>query len=486
MFGKSTWAVIGINPDSLVAFRAALAVPSVMFECSQLVSSARSRYGSVDSLGINPFKEPRMDEGRTQQMPVTTEQQEKLYAQLQIDTPEALQVAIDAYAGFFGEGEAAFRINDSLPWFGFWLCVNTQEDVSDINSIKEALAYDKLSCPYKFAGKTEKKVVDSEASGWAELWRSQCPVLLDFNLGRCYIGTSDQDNVMALRGLLTDLGVQTVSVTWKFEEGDWIAKFITTVAGFRGDGTNNLFVDEIRKKAQDLKSGVEAEIVQDPQLSRLLDKFYAVYDPGTGLQAALYPGASVTLYPTGGAVNVADPSDMINLMDSASGKAAITKSKLMIQEVVTRDTKTGVKQYRNDMFTFDLDPNCNLSDCGAAQLRGFDVPGFKRALQRELRKGSLPIAQYWSEWLRLMNEGVMVFSDTLASVLGVDRSGEFGIISLGGPADGVTVTSHVPVTVEKSTLLEDEVTEPDPLRDVFQSVSSNPLTDTNPMDEDVI
>ena len=72
MFGRGTWAILGLAKDSLEAFRTSLEDRPTMAACSQLAAVAVTRQFSSDSFGINPFHAPRRDEeqrgeGREQQ-----------------------------------------------------------------------------------------------------------------------------------------------------------------------------------------------------------------------------------------------------------------------------------------------------------------------------------------------------------------------------------------------------------------------------------
>jgi len=227
---------------------------------------------------------------------------------------------------------------------------------------------------------------------------------------------------------------------WKFVEGDWITKFLNSTVGTR------LYADQINKRANDKRTftGAEVEPFEDPTIERIVDKHFAVVDPGTGLQYALSPTATVTLYPGGSPITVSDPSDLINLF-AYHVKAVLDTAHLIFQEVETKETKKGTKTFRTDLFSFDLNQNVILWDAGAALIRGFDVPNFKRSVIKEIRKTKqeMPISFYWSEWLRQMNEGVHTFSDNLATALGIDRTGEFGLVQCSG---GVTETA---ITVEE-------------------------------------
>jgi hypothetical protein len=74
MFGRGTWAIVGLAKDSVEVFRASLADRAIMAGYSQMAASAVTRHFSSDALGINPFGAPRLDE----EHPFSLEHQEAL------------------------------------------------------------------------------------------------------------------------------------------------------------------------------------------------------------------------------------------------------------------------------------------------------------------------------------------------------------------------------------------------------------------------
>ena len=74
MFGRGNWAVYGLGKDSLETFVTSLEDRAVMVAASQLAASAITRYSSVDTVGINPFSGPRLDE----EHPLAPEQEPEL------------------------------------------------------------------------------------------------------------------------------------------------------------------------------------------------------------------------------------------------------------------------------------------------------------------------------------------------------------------------------------------------------------------------
>ncbi|HEU5021239.1 MAG TPA: hypothetical protein VFT60_05095, partial [Bryobacteraceae bacterium] len=62
MFGRGAWAIFGLGKDSLETFRTILEDRSAMLTASQWAAGAITRYSKADTVGVNPFSGPRLDE----------------------------------------------------------------------------------------------------------------------------------------------------------------------------------------------------------------------------------------------------------------------------------------------------------------------------------------------------------------------------------------------------------------------------------------
>ena len=117
MFGRGTWAIFGLGKESLETFRTILEDRSIMVAASQMAASAVTRYSSADTIGINPFSGPRLDE----EHPVGLDHEPELaeYATSEPEerstlTPPAEILDCEGY----GVTEAQFRLHpdNALVW----------------------------------------------------------------------------------------------------------------------------------------------------------------------------------------------------------------------------------------------------------------------------------------------------------------------------------------------------------------------------------
>jgi hypothetical protein len=179
MFGRGNWAILGLAKESLDAFKTNLEDRSRMIAVSQLAASAITRHLNTDTLGLNPFSCPRLDE--QQAMPVDQESLLVQYATLEQEkrSDAALPPEVVQHEGY-AFGLEQFQLHDTLPWFGLWSVANQWKDISDLASIREQHAYSVFDRPYKFLQATDKKTVDKDTRGATAAVRKQFAVLLDF------------------------------------------------------------------------------------------------------------------------------------------------------------------------------------------------------------------------------------------------------------------------------------------------------------------
>jgi hypothetical protein len=402
MFAKGAWAIFGIKPESEKAFVDTINKPQSMYALSQAYALATLRFdekhGGVGMIGINPFENPRKDEmGKT-----------VLNADYGVANPDRT---------LFGIGEEEFRLHPDMPWYGFWIVFNEPEDVDDIKSKQEQAAYNTYSRPFKFLNKDAKKDAETQAKPNNVGTRKQVPILLDFKVGRVYIASTNKDEIATVRTSLEDLGVVVHGLAWDFGDPDWVEAFLDKVV------SKNKYVKEMSARAEDIRRGLDIEPLEDKVMERVVQDFFALSELDSGLWAGLFPNAAVKLYGGGEPVTVSNPSDVFNLLSlGGTWDARVYQSGVVLQELDTRFTKKGEEKFvRTDLFAFDLNQNWALLDEGAAVIRGFDIPNFKKDILKAIRKSKQenPVSFYWAEWLRQMNMGIYALIDNINLTLEV-------------------------------------------------------------------
>jgi hypothetical protein len=302
--------------------------------------------------------------------------------------------------------------------YGFWVVSNEYEDPTDPNSKKEQMAYTEMERPFKFLVKEEKKSIEEQVQAQAVLNRSQYPVLVDFQNERVYVASSNKDEVLAVQELLTKLGAKTFPLVWDFKYPTWPSEFLNRVV------EETQFTAEMQKRAEEVSRfrPDEIEKLDDKQMEKVVSTFFALSELESDVWIGLTTPAKVRIYKPVEPVAISNPSVAFSLL-GMSNDAEVAGSSVVFQELITRNTKDGEKTLRKDLFTIDINDNVNLQDAGAAMLRGFDLPQFKREVKTAIKaKGRLSIRDFWYMWLDGINTSVLEFIDNVNDVLELDKS----------------------------------------------------------------
>jgi len=437
LFGRGQWAVFGVEAKTLENFQKALIDPLTIFEVSQLAASITTKFQTTAQTGINPFGNPRLDEKLTDADTIS-------------DLSDLLQQMDED--GYLPSSEDLSLINDNLKYvgaeadlslgnskYGFWVVNNEYEDPTDPNSKKEQISYEELERPFKFLVKEEKKGVEDKVTATAILERSQFAVLVDFQHERVYVASSNADEVNAVRDLLEKLGAKPYSLTWDFGKSSWPSDFLNKVV------STTHFTTEFKERADQLSrfTPEEVEKLDDKQMEKIVSNFFALSPLETELWAGLTTPARIRIYKPVDPVGVPNPSVAFSLL-SMTKDAEVAAASVVFQELKSKFSKAGEeKVYRNDLFTLDINDNMILGDAGAALLRGFDLPQFKREVKTTIKaKGRVGIKDFWYMWLDGIHTAILELEENITGVLEIDRTGHGLVVpEVGGDGD-VEVTEE--------------------------------------------
>lgn len=433
LFGRGQWALFGVESKTLANFQKALADPKTIFEVSQLAASITTKFQSQPMTGINPFGNPRLDE--------------QLTDSVEINQLRELLESIDGGGDISNDIEIITDNFDYLPTedslslgnnkYGFWMVSNEYEDPTDPNSKKEQIAYTDRERPYKFLTKEEKKTIDDQVTAQAVLNRSQYPVLVDFQNERVYVASSNKDEVIAVQELLSKLGAKCFPLVWDFKYPTWPGEFLDKVT------KDSHFTTEMKARADELTRfrPDEVEKLDDKSMEKIVSTFFALSQLESELWCGLSTPARIRLHKTYDPVGATNPSVAFSLL-GLSNDAETAAASVVFQEVFTKNTKDGEKTIRKDLFTIDINDNANLGDAGAAMLRGFDLPQFKREVKTAIKaKGRLSIKDFWYMWLDGIHTSVLEFTTNVTDVLGIEK--KYGLV-----VPDLTTSDEVEVTEE--------------------------------------
>lgn len=430
MFGRGNWAVLGLVKESLDAFKTNLEDQLGMLAVSQLAASAITRHLNTDALGMNPFSAPRLDE----QQPIAPEQEQilvtyattKKEARADVTVPQELT----DHAGY-AFGVEQFQIHPTLPWFAFWAVANQWKDIGDLASVKEQHSYAVLERPYKFLQSTDRRTVDNDTRGATAAVRKQFPVLLDFNEGRLYIENSNKKMLYSVKETLKKLGAEIVPVGWNFNRPNWPSEVLN------GLYERSHFISDFQKRADEATRfrPKEIEKLDDRELEKIVSNYFSMSPLSNEHWVGTSTPAQIRLHLTSQPIAVKTAANGTTLL-GMTNDAQVVSGALTFQDRITALSKRGGEiTFRKDLFSLDVNDQINLTDAGAAMLRGFDMPAFRKDIQREIRKTrEVPsIEQFWSQWLHEMSSAVRTIEASFREILDLDGNEPGGILPMRAP-----------------------------------------------------
>jgi len=430
MFAKSNWAIIGIDMDPerepQLTFVKHLHDQSAMISYSQLAAAQITKVKNVDSFGINPFDRPRLDETADDPTVLLWRNTLVEYALQYKNREEPTYKGTLPIAGY-GFGASAYRLGNEYM-FGFWFVKNEWKDVNHLASVKEGISYKTTGQPYKILTGQTREDVDTEASTTPAVARKQFPVLLDFVAGRVYIQSTSKTEIEAVKLLLLALGVPTIGLAWQFPGYvHWPSAILTQV--YHSTAYPSEFLE--RAKEAETIPKENYKIHDDAEIQKLVTHYYATAEVGFDYWLSLSAKARVKLSPMGSTIQADTNEVATSLLSSASG-TAVYASAITIQERITYVKNDVESSFRTDAATMVLDDGINMPEAGAAMLRGFDAPQFKRQVRRDIRKSKqVPsIGEFWSMWLIWMKNSVSTIEMAFRHVLNVPDGAPGGILPM--------------------------------------------------------
>jgi hypothetical protein len=429
MFGRGAWAVFGLGKESLETFKTILEDRAIMVTASQLAASAITRYSKADTIGVNPFGGPRLDE----EHPLGQELEAELAGYAGSEPEERAAALADEILNCEGYGvtEPLFRIHPELPWYGLWAVINEWKDVSHIASVREQRSYKLLERPYRFLQATDKKSIEDVTFGVTAAIRRQIPVLLDFNDGRVYIENTSKKLIYMVTVMLRRLGIDVIQVAWQYPRPNWPEAILNRLY------ENTQYQNDFRKRAEEAARFRPAEIekLQDRELENIVANYFSMTQLGTDLWAGISGPARIRLHTASPPIGVRAATSATTLLNM-TGDAGIVSGAITFQEIVAGTSKKGVEYtFRKNLLSLDLNDRINITEIGAAMMRGFDLSSFRKDILREIRytKQVPSVDQFWANWLHEMNNALRTVEACFRELLGLEGNEEGGILPMQTP-----------------------------------------------------
>ncbi len=448
MFGRGNWAIFGLELESHEAFATGLRDRLAMLNASQMAASAITRQYMNGTIGINPFGQPRLDEGSEKLGIKCLTPEEEATLALWLTSPEESQQSDPLPDSILENGtyaftDSAFRLHPTANLYALWFVVNEWKDVSHVLSLKEQQAYDVHQRPYRFLQTGPKKELDTAVRAKTAVKRKQFPVLIDFEAGRVYMEEVNKNHVTSVREMLGTLGAVTTSLAWRFGgDSSWYSVALNKLKA------DSMYQAEFKKAEKDAArfKKEEREEIEDPEIRRIVSKFFSMTQLESELWAGLAAPAKIQMHKTTSGIVAATPINATTLLNVSSDTLIAGASLTLQERIASMNKRTNAERiFRKDALTFDLNDQINQTECGAALLRGFDLSSFRREVMREAKKNKqMPsVGQLWLQWLMGMADGVRTIEATLRDLLELSGSTEAGIQPLfGGGHDDVIETEE--------------------------------------------
>ena len=269
----------------------------------------------------------------------------------------------------YGFTVAQFQLHATMPWYGLWAVSNEWKDVSDLASIKEQRSYVLLERPYRFLQAIDKKSVDQETLGVTAAVRKQVPVLLDFNEGRVYIESSNKKLIYTI--------VDSSTVRRRDHPGRLDLYSRTGPRKFLiGLYEGTQYQGDFIKRADEATrfQPKEIEKLEDRELEAIVANYFSMTQLaerslGRHLRSRADPAARH---------QSAHRREGPHYRDHATAddeRHQVLSGAITFQERVSFTGKDGGERtFRKDLLCVDVNDRINLTDVGAAMLRGFDFP----------------------------------------------------------------------------------------------------------------
>lgn len=217
IYGKGNWTRFSVDPDHWERWTSLLGNPRRLFEASAFAArSVLLANADTDSVcGINPPCWPCGDAPYPQDQADLDRKIHPWIARGLADdtnlTPWEVPESVQDELGIALEGDRYWGtyarhfqlLGDGENVIGFWMVLMKRETLDDLNALKEHSAAIMWGSPFKRLPSADRTAITKELTESGELTvyvsRCQCPVILDFNQGSIWLGTTSKKLVDAFR-----------------------------------------------------------------------------------------------------------------------------------------------------------------------------------------------------------------------------------------------------------------------------------------------
>ena len=196
---------------------------------------------------------------------------------------------------------------------------------------------------------------------------------------------------------LRQLGVEIIPVAWTYPRPNWPAEILNRLY------ENTQYQRDFQKRAEEATrfKASEIEKLEDRELESIVANYFSMTQLPSDLWIGISGPAQIRLHDASPPIGVKAPTTATTLLNMTND-AKVISGAITFQELVSATSKKGGEYtFRKDLLCIDLNDRINLTDIGAAMMRGFDLPAFRKDILREIRqtKEVPSIEQFWGNWL---------------------------------------------------------------------------------------
>ena len=316
-------------------------------------------------------------------------------------------------------------VNDVNAWkvaegvYAFWLISFEWSDVHDLNSKKEALAYE-YGTPFKFQPAEIKATITEEAEKLDTIIRKQHQVIIDFNRNRVWINTAAKPVIGNLLMVMDSMNLPLEDFRPEGDYGmepQWSETFLQKLYD------SSKYKDEFQTRVNEIKmhgvAGVEPD--ENTTMEKILKNFFSFspLDGGQDAYLALGGPLAVRMTPTvASTITLRTPYEATEML-SNDESLLLSSAPLTVCKMFEKTTANGMKQVLIKQFSVEVNSATQIPELPGFVVKGLNVDNFKRTIKMELKAVDRPltIQEYWNLWYTEMNECLFEYLNIVKETL---------------------------------------------------------------------
>lgn len=414
MFAKGTWTVLNLTSEE-EAFK--LKMGSDGWKFMPLMAQSHAFNSHEHSIGLAPYSEPRLGDDAeiiAQLDGKDVEINQEGLREIMSSTPwvyneedatieDTAVGTIDLeLCGLWRTNPESWQIAEGV--YAFWMIGFDWDDVHDMNSKKEALAYT-YGSPFKFQPSDIKAQITADAEELDTITRKQFQVIMDFNLKRVWIN-SPSKNVVG--DCLITFGMLDIATEAWRPEADYLMEPQWTETFLRKLVDASEYHDEFNARAAEIRmhgvNGVEPN--EQSHLEKILKNYFAFTENGGGDDYLAFGGPlSVRLAPTvASMVTLKTPYEVTEMLNDDNQSLLLSAAPMTFCRLFEKISANNSRMVLIKEFSIEVTSATQAPDNPGFIVKGISLDNFKNTLKGFVKaEGQISVKDYWNLWYNGMN-----------------------------------------------------------------------------------